>query len=382
MNEPSVRLCSGDVSEEVCGVMTSEQLGATRLWGDLPIGRVVSLDGATPAALALTLEPLPADAPAVVVYRPRPAESAAEVAEGALAELDSVARGLFPAWLPGAGGICGPGGAGVDAVRAMAMRAAPDTAQFGPFLADLAERALRGARTSPEPFSPEIRAAGLAKVIARSYNRLAGALLVEVPADLNAGGEQALVAGCEWLAHRGRFGVWLAGPPLSAVDWISRRRVHLPEPAASIALAVGRARQPAQVAQPVVSYPAVAGRPHPASRAEHEVERALALLPWAGGRAWNQTYQARPLESPVRLDLLWRAERCVVEFDGPEHREPLRYEADRRRDRLLQQDGFAVVRFTNDQVARDLAVVVSQIEQLVAARRRAIAEGHWHARQG
>lgn len=353
-----------------------------RLWGELPIGRVVSLAGAAPAALALTLVPLPAEAPAVVIYRPRPPESAGEVAAGALDELEGAALGLFPAWLPDAAGIRGPGGAGVDAVRALAMRAAPATAQFGPFLADLAERALRGPRPGSGRFSPEVRAAGLAKVIARSYARSAAALLVEVPADLTGGGEQALVAACEWLAHRGGLGVWLAGAELSTVDWISSWRVRLPEPAASIARAAGKARPAAQPAQPVVTYPPLAGRPHPASQAERAVERALAPLPWAAGRAWNQTHQARPLEPPVRLDLLWRAERCVVELDGPEHLEPLRYEADRRRDRLLQQNGFIVARFTNDQVARDMAAVVSQIEQLVTARRRAIAEGQWHAQQG
>jgi hypothetical protein len=362
--------------------MTSGGRGSTRLWGELPIGRVVRLDGATAAELALTLVPLPANAPAIVIYRPRPPEHPGEVAAGALDELDGAALGLFPAWLPDAAGIRGPGGAGVDAVRALAMRTAPETAQFGPFLADLAERALRGARSTPSQFSPEVRAAGLAKVIARSYDRSAAALLVEIPPDLTGPEEQALVAGCEWLAQRGRLGVWLAGAQFSAVDWISCRRVHLPEPVASIALAAGTARSSAQPAQPVVTYPPVAGRPHPASRAERVVEEALAQLPWAVGRGWNQTYQARPLESPVRLDLLWRAERCVVEFDGPEHLEPLRYEADRRRDRFLQQDGFVVVRFTNDQVARDLAAVVSQIEQLVIARRRATLEGHWHARQG
>jgi hypothetical protein len=362
--------------------MTYEGAGTSRLWGDLPVGHVVSLAGATPAALALTLVPLPAGAPAVVVYRPGPRESAGEVAAGALDELEGAALGLFPAWLPDAAGISGPGGAGIDAVRALAMRTAPVTAQFGPFLADLAERALRGVRSGSGQFSPEVRAAGLAQVIARSYDRSAAALLVEVRAGLTGGGEQALVAGCEWLAHRGRLGVWLAGAPLSTVDWIPRRQVRLPEPAASIVRAVSTARPSAQPAQPVVTYAPVAGRPHPASRAENVIERALAPLTWAAGRAWNQTYQARPLEPPVRLDLLWRAERCVFEFDGPEHLEPLRYEADRRRDRLLQQDGFAVARFTNDQVARDLVAVVSQIEQLVTARRRAIAEGQRHARQG
>jgi hypothetical protein len=346
-----------------------------RLWGELPIGRVLSLVGAAPAALALTLVPLPAEAPAVVIYRPGLPKSTREVVATALDELEGAALDLFPAWLPDAADIYGPGGAGVDAVRALAMRAAPATAQFGPFLADLAERALRGPRLDSGRFSLEVRAASLAKVIARSYDKSAAALLVEVPADLNEGGEQVLVAACEWLAHWGGLGIWLAGAELSSVDWIPRRQVRLPEPAATIARKVSTARAAAPPAQPVLTYPPVAGRPHPGSPAERAVERALAPLKWAAGRAWNQTYQARPLEPPVRLDLLWRAERCVIEVDGPEHLEPLRYEADRRRDRLLQQDGFAVARFTNDQVARDLAAVVFQIEELVTARRRAVAEG-------
>jgi len=346
-----------------------------RLWRELPIGRVVILEGATPAALALTLVPLPADVPTVVIYRPRPPASAGEVATNALNELERAALGLFPAWLPEAAGVGAPGGAGVDAVRALAMRAAPATAQFGPFLADLAERALGLGRSGSGRFSPEVRAAGLAKVIARSYGRSAAALLVDVPTDLTGGAEQALAAGCEWLAQWGRLGVWLAGARLSTVDWIPRRQVRLPEPTASIALVAGMARPAERLAQPVVTYPPVAGRPHPASRAERAVEQALETLPWAIGRAWNQTYQALPLEPPVRLDLLWRAERCVVELDGPEHLEPLRYEADRRRDWLLQRNGFVIARFTNDQVARDLVAVVSEIEQLVIARRRAIAEG-------
>lgn len=356
-----------------------EGSGAMRLWGELPIGRVVRLAGASSAALALTLVPLPDGAPAVVIYRPRLVETAADVAAGALDELECVAMGLFPAWLPDAAGIAGPGGAGVDAVRRLAMRAARTTAQFGPFLADLAERALGGRPPRSARFLPEIRVTGLARVIAHSYGRPASALLVEVPTGLAAQAEHTLVAGCEWLANRGGLGVWLTGAPLSTVDWIATETVHLPEPMASIV----RALEPALPTPglPVVTYPPLAGRPHPASRAEQAVEDVLAPLPWAAGRAWNQIHQTRPLEPPMRLDLLWRAERCVVEIDGPEHRDPLRFEADRRRDALLQIDGYVVLRFTNDQVARDLALVVSQIERLVTARRRAIVEGQHDVRQ-
>ncbi|MFC7646935.1 hypothetical protein ACFQX6_45140 [Streptosporangium lutulentum] len=71
-----------------------------------------------------------------------------------------------------------------------------------------------------------------------------------------------------------------------------------------------------------VAYPAVAGVPHPASSAEQALETALSSRDWATGRAWNQTYRSHPLANPVRLDLLWREERCVVEIDGPDHGSP------------------------------------------------------------
>jgi very-short-patch-repair endonuclease len=318
----------------------------------------------------------------MVTYRPRAADSARAVVRAALAELESVAMGLFPAWLPEATGIAGPGGAGVAAVRALAIHAAPHTAQFGPFLADLAELALGGTTSGTERFAAEVRSAGLAQVIARSYGRPAAALLVQVPAGLSDVAEQALVGGMEWLAQRGGFGIWLTGADGLSAEWIPEVKVHLPEAVASIERTAAARPAPGAHELPPVAYPPIAGRPHPQSRVEQALEAALSLLPWAVGRAWNQTYRARPLEPPVRLDLLWREERCVVEIDGPEHADPVRYEADRRRDVQLQLDGFVVLRFTNDQVAFDLALVICQIEQLIRARRRTIAEGCQNARQG
>jgi hypothetical protein len=384
-----------------------------RLWSCLPIGRVVRVAGASPAALALTLVLVPDDAPAIVMYRPRSAASTADVATAVLDELETVALGLFPAWLPAAEGIDGPGGAGVAAVRELAMRSAVSTAHFGPFLADLAERALRRAAVSHGRFAPKIRAAGLAKVIARSYHRPATAVLLEVPGGLTGGGAQSLVAACEWLAHRGGLGVWLAGAELPTVDWLVTVPARLPDAVASLEREVVRrevvgrevvgrevvareivrrdgvrregvrrdgvrredAAAPPEPTLPSVLYPPLAGRPHPSSAAERLLEDALAPLPWAAGRAWNQTYHPHPLGMPVRLDLVWRRERCVVEVDGPEHCEPLRFEADRRRDARLQLDGYAVLRFTNAQVTHDLAVVVSQIERLLQARRLGVSEG-------
>lgn len=353
--------------------------GVTQLWEGLPTGRVVQLTGASPAALALTLTPLPDDAPAVVTWRPTDAGSPSAVVAAALAELETAAVALFPTWLPDADGIDSPGGSAVAAVRALALRLGSTTPHFGPYLADLAERGLRqAAPPAGGRFSPEVRAAGVARVLAESLARPTAALLVEVPHGLDRDGEHALVGGCEWLAWRGGFGVWLTGEPLPSVDWLATVPVVLPEHVAHLVPDVPPAGEPAPAA---VWFPPPPGIPHPASHAEQALERALAQQPWTHGRAWNQTYRSHLLASPVRLDLVWWSERCVVEIDGPEHRGALHYEADRRRDVQLQLDGFAVLRFTNRRVHDDLPVVVSQIERLVQTRRREPSEGRQHARQ-
>ena len=163
------------------------------------MGRVVRVHGADADAIALSIDPLPDDAPAIVTYFAGDTRSAAEMVSSVLQELEKVAIGLFPAWLPGAEGVGGPGGAGGRAVRALALRAASATEHFGPFLADLAERALRGAgplarrgapreaRTRRSPgFAAEIRGRPvLGRVIAASFGRSRAAVLVRVPADLS-----------------------------------------------------------------------------------------------------------------------------------------------------------------------------------------------------
>jgi hypothetical protein len=347
------------------------------IWADLPLGRAVRLTGASPAAIALTLVPPPEDAPAVVVYRPTSAASVVSVVEAALDELETVAIRLFPAWLPGAEGITGPAGAGVAAVRAVARELSQPREHCGPFLADLAERALRRHRPRPGRFAREVRAAGLARVVACAYGRTTSALVVQIPDGLDTAGQQALAGACEWLAHWGRLGVWLAGPELPAVDRLMTMVVRLPEAVERLDRETPRTGE--QPVLPTVLYPAIAGRPHPGSDVECAVEAALASLPWAVGRAWNQTYDPHPLDEPYRLDLLWRAEQVVVEFDGPEHRERLRYASDRRRDNRLQHAGYTVFRFTNAQVATDLAAVLEQIRIHLQSRRT--TEGHHHAQQ-
>jgi len=336
-------------------------------WTGLPAGRIVRLVGASPDAIALALEPLPGDAPAVVTYHPEALTSVSAATSAILGALDAVARGLFPAWLPGAEWIDGPAGSGVAAVRSLALRAAAEGDDFGPFLADLAERSLLDAPQGTRTFIDEVRAAGLARVIAASFKRSAMALLVPVSEEFPATAGAALVAACERLAFHGRFGVWFAGAALPAARRVPTVAVRLDPFLIGVIENVEIIRPPTA---PQTSYPALAGMPHPASPAEQALEAALAPHPWAVGRAWNQTFQVGPLANPVRLDLLWAAEMCVVEVDGPEHSTVLRYEADRRRDVDLQLAGLAVLRFTNAQVERELPAVVARIERFLAGRRQ------------
>ena len=297
-----------------------------RSWADVPADRVVRLLGTASEAVATALSSRPDGAPAVVTILARPALSPADAVEAILGELEAIALNLFPAWRLGARGEMASTGQHV-----------------GSFLADLAVGVLAGRSPHPTPFAPDIRATGLARVIAASFNRSRLAIVARLNDDYPPAAEPVLVAGCEWLSDRADVDIWLVGPP-PTVDRV--------EPATAGA-----------------GHVAAAGRPHHGRKAEQTLERALARCAWAAGRAWNQTCQPYRLVDPVRVDLLWTAEKCVVEIDGPEHRTALRYAADRRRDVQLQLHGYAVLRFTNAQIVYDIDTVLSQIEQLVRGRR-------------
>lgn len=358
-----------------------------RSWADLPLDRPIRIEGATAEVLALSIEPLPRDAPAIIIYQAQSGVRTAPIVATLLTRLDRIARELFPAWLPEARHIDSPTGAGAVAVRSIAMRAAQHSAQHGAFLADLAERALCRQERSAGGFSPEVRAAGLAKVVAASFGRARAAILIRVPDGLAAEDQQALAAAGQWLADNADFGVWFAGAALSAVDAVPAVAFNPPAQGMLVpgepGSAAGQEAAGAQGGvggQGSVRYPPLAGQPHPASRAERFLEAALKSAEWATGREWNQPFQPHSLTNPVRPDLLWRAERCVVEIDGAEHCEPTRFAADRQRDVLLQLAGYGVLRFTNHQVLQHRDLVLVQIRQFVTGRRAGHHKGAIHVR--
>jgi very-short-patch-repair endonuclease len=337
-------------------------------WKELPVGRVIHLRGASPEAIAMSIDPLRDGMPAIVTYYPELEESLSDTVGSVLSNLDQVVMRLWPAWLPGAEQLSGVGGTVIAAARALAIKLAHSTDHFGPFLADLAEHSLRGLVSGPAGFAPEVRAPGLAKIIATAFHRSHMALLVYPPVAISPHVARTLADSYEWLAHHGGFSVWLTGVLPDAFDRFQTVHVTIDHDVQSA--------PPVECEAPVViRYPPLAGRPHPGSKAEQALEAALAACDWARGRIWNHTFQPHALANPIRVDLLWVEEHCIVEVDGPDHWDPLKFEADRRRDVELQLQGFAVLRFTNSQILSDVSSVRSQIERFIQSRRSAKQNG-------
>ncbi|WP_433343965.1 DUF559 domain-containing protein [Micromonospora sp. CA-111912] len=367
-------------------------------WTAVPPLRVSHLAGVDPELLRLALDPLPPSAPAVVAYRPARGLPLAGLVTVLLDELEDAARALFPRWLPGAARLDGSGRLGATAARELATRVAARSDHFGPFLADLAERALGSRRAGADPrdrraqpggsgpqgpgedrrrarpsrFPAEVRAAGLTRVLADAYDRESCVLVAESPQRAGPEDERALVAAAEWLVQHGRCAVWLVGPLPHGGDRVRPVPLRLPIHLAELNGGVGRVSDsPAGPGVVGLAYPPLAGTPRPDSAAEQALERALAPHDWARGRRWNHTYEWHPLGRPYRLDLLWTVEGLAVEVDGPEHRGAMMFADDRRRDVQLQLLGLDVLRFTNEQVLTDVQAVIRSIRDLLARRRAA-----------
>jgi very-short-patch-repair endonuclease len=74
----------------------------------------------------------------------------------------------------------------------------------------------------------------------------------------------------------------------------------------------------------------------------------------------------------MEVDLLCDKPRLVIELDGPQHLgDSVAYRRDRRKDRLLQENGYIVLRFLVDDVAKDLDAVLDSILRVLANRRQA-----------
>ena len=273
--------------------------------------------------------------------------------------LSEAVAGTYPAWLPEAENLAGPGGAGLAAVRAICERAAGSTDLFGPFLLAAAEASLCGRPIGVAEFAQETVVRQARKLILRAYGYGRLVVMIELTGAWSTARIEVVEANALWLAGPGELTVWLFGTPTACMTRVPGSSLHDRMPASD----------PPAVPRAAYLTP-LRGRPNAFSRAETYLESHLSRARWAAGRAWNQTWSAGVLANSVRVDLVWSREKCVVELDGPDHLNTDKYAADRVRDRALQREGFTVLRYTNDEVLGDVARVLDELERFLQERRR------------
>ncbi len=72
----------------------------------------------------------------------------------------------------------------------------------------------------------------------------------------------------------------------------------------------------------------------------------------------------------MEVDFLCEDARLAIEIDGLQHLSDLvAYRRDRRKDRLLQESGYFVLRFLAEDLARDLDGVLDAILRVLCRRR-------------
>jgi very-short-patch-repair endonuclease len=73
----------------------------------------------------------------------------------------------------------------------------------------------------------------------------------------------------------------------------------------------------------------------------------------------------------MEVDLLSADARVAVELDGPQHlSDPQAYRRDRRKDLLLQQNGYVVLRFLAEDIGKQLDEVLDTILRILVNRTR------------
>ena len=321
---------------------------------------LVAWPDASPVAVREVVESAPAAGAAVLavaVDAARPARR--DLTEQVVEALSEAVAGTYPAWLPEAEQLAGPGGAGLAALRTICERAAGSTDLFGPLLLAAAEAALCGRPFVANGFARETAVREARKLILRASGQGRLVVMVELtgawsPAQIDVAETNAL-----WLSGPGELTVWLFGTATARMTRVPRPAFHGRKPVSG----------PPAAPHPPYLTP-LQGRPNAFSRAETCLETHLARCPWAAGRAWNQTWSSGVLANAIRVDLVWPREKCVVELDGPDHLDTDKYAADRVRDRALQRAGFLVLRYTNDEVLGDVARVLGELERFLEDRRR------------
>lgn len=101
---------------------------------------------------------------------------------------------------------------------------------------------------------------------------------------------------------------------------------------------------------------------HPLTPAENMLWRAL--------RARNLGYKFRrqhPIDKFI-IDFYCAQAKLCIEVDGPSHLEPEQAEHDAARTAYLVELGYHVIRFTNEEIRKDLNSIVDEIVRQVEER--------------
>jgi Protein of unknown function (DUF559) len=113
------------------------------------------------------------------------------------------------------------------------------------------------------------------------------------------------------------------------------------------------------------------------SASEAFLFRRLETLPATKGRFHLNANLPIPFDglSQMEVDFLCDASRLVVEIDGAQHLSDAdAYRRDRRRDQLLQENGYMVLRFLAEDLPKDLDGVLDAILRSLS-RHRAASHG-------
>ena len=77
----------------------------------------------------------------------------------------------------------------------------------------------------------------------------------------------------------------------------------------------------------------------------------------------------------LEVDLLCADARIAIELDGGQHlADPVAYRRDRRKDQLLQENGYFVLRFLAEDIGKDLDAVLDAILRILVRRRQSAAK--------
>jgi very-short-patch-repair endonuclease len=109
------------------------------------------------------------------------------------------------------------------------------------------------------------------------------------------------------------------------------------------------------------------------SATEAFLYRRLETLPETRGRFRLNTDLPIPFDqrAQMEVDLLDAETRVGIELDGPQHlSDPDAYRRDRRKDALLQENGYFVLRFLAEDVGKCLNAVLDAILRTQAHRRK------------